>query len=1070
MRGLIRIATERRVTVAMCTVAVALFGIVSLSRLNVNLLPDISYPTITVRTELTGAAPLEVENLLTKPIEEAVGVIRNVRLVRSVSRSGQSDVTLEFAWGTDMDIAGVDVREKIDVIELPLEASRPLLLRFDPSSEPILRLGLLRKETEADAAVSEAGLKALRRLAEDRIKNDLEAEEGTAAVKVSGGLEDEVEIRVDQEKLAQLGLTIGEVASRIRAENVNLSGGRLEEGSQRFLVRTINEFETVDGFANAIIANVGGRPVYLRDVATVTRGYKEREAITRVNGRESVELAVYKEGDANTVQVARRLASRLEAIGKTLPDDLELVRIYDQSKFIAAAIDEVSSAAVSGGILAIFVLYGFLRNARSTVVISLAIPISVIGTFLLMYANGVSLNIMSLGGIALAIGMLVDNAIVVLDSIARKREAGYQPLDAAQAGTSEVAGAVVASTLTTVAVFFPMVFISGIAGQLFRDQALTVSFSLVLSLAVALTLIPMLAALGTGARYVPETGEPTAPGRFTRGVARAVRGIAWLCRTIGRLAFLLMRPVVWLFGRLEQAAERRYAGLLAWALGHRAAVVCAAALMFAGSMLLVPHLGTELIPQLAQGEFSVDLRLAPGSPLVETDRIIRAAQRATGNLESIELTYSVAGTGNRLDANPVEAGENTGTLNVTLKPGSGRADEEAVMAALREELSRLPGVQYEFRRPGLMTFSRPLSIEVAGYDLDALAAVNNRILQALAASDRFTDIETTVETGNPEIQIVFDQERAAKLGLAVRDIADRVVANVRGELATRYTWRDKKIDVLVRSVDTRDASIEEIRQLIVNPAAEHPVTLESVAAVGVSRGPAEIRRVAQERVALIMANIAYGDLGTAAAEARRVISHIPMPPGVTATVSGQNEEMQASFRSMQFALVLAVFLVYLVMASQFESLVHPFVIMFTIPLALVGAVLALFITGTTVNVVAFIGVIMLAGIVVNNAILLVDRINQTRARGVGKHDAILDAGRARLRPILMTTLTTVLGLSPMALGIGEGAEVRTPMAITVIGGLSVSTLLTLVVIPVVYSLLDRKAFAAERQAAAEAPA
>ena len=1068
MQRLIEIATERRVTVAMCAVAVALFGMVSLSRLDVNLLPDIAYPTVTIRTELTGAAPIEVENLLTKPIEEAVGVIRNVRLVRSVCRSGQSDVTLEFAWGTDMDIAGVDVREKIDVVELPLEASRPLLLRFDPSTEPVLRLGLLRKSTAG--AATEAELKALRRLAEDRIKNDLEAEEGTAAVKVSGGLEDEIEIRVDQQKLSQLGISIGEVAARIRAENVNLSGGRLEEGSQRFLVRTINEFRTVEEFASAIIGNVDGRPVYLRDVATVTHGHKERQAITRVNGRESVELAVYKEGDANTVQVVRRLERRLEQIRSTLPEHLELVEIYDQSTFIAAAIDQVSSAAILGGILAIIVLYGFLRDARATAVISLAIPISVVGTFLLMYANGVSLNIMSLGGIALAVGMLVDNAIVVLDSIARQREAGKNSFDAARIGTSEVGSAVVASTLTTVAVFFPMVFISGIAGQLFRDQALTVSFALLFSLAVALTLIPMLAALGAGRPYVPEAREMTPPGRFTRGVAFLVRGIGMLFAGVRRIAWALLWVPSWLFERLQRAAERRYVPLLAWALAHRAVVVGVAVLAFGGAVLLVPRLGTELIPQLAQGEFSVDLRLAPGTPLIETDRIVRAAHGATENIDTIELTYSVAGTGNRLDANPVEAGEHTGTLNVTLRSGAGRAEEEAVMARLRDALSRMPGVQYEFKRPTLMTFASPLSIEIAGYDLDALADVNRRIMAAMAASGRFTDLKTTVEPGNPEIQIVFDQERATKLGLAVRDIADRVVANVRGELATRYTWRDKKIDVLVRSVDTRDASIDEIRQLIVNPAAERPVTLEAVAAVEVARGPAEIRRVAQERVALITANLAYGDLGTAVAEARGIIARTALPEGVTALVSGQNEEMQASFQSMQFALVMAIFLVYLVMASQFESLLHPFVIMFTIPLALVGAVLALFLTGTTVNVVAFIGVIMLAGIVVNNAILLVDRINQLRGRGLEKTAAILEAGRARLRPILMTTTTTVLGLLPMAIGIGEGAEVRTPMAITVIGGLVTSTLLTLVVIPVVYSLLDRKGYAAEQGAVARVPA
>ncbi len=1057
MRRLIEIATERRVTIVMFTVAIVLFGMVSLSRLKVNLLPDISYPTVTVRTELTGAAPVDIENLLTKPIEEAVGVIRNVRQVRSVSRSGQSDVTLEFVWGTDMDIAGVDVREKVDVLDLPLEASRPLLLRFDPSSEPIMRLGLLRKE-DAEATPDDSGeanLKALRRLAEERIKNDLEAEEGTAAVKVSGGLEDEIQILVDQQKLSQLGISIEQIAARIRAENVNLSGGRLEEGSQRFLVRTINEFQTVDEFAGAIIANVAGRPVYLRDVASVTRGHKDREAITRVNGRESVEMAVYKEGDANTVQVANRMEQRLERIRESMPEDLELVKIYDQSKFISAAIQQVTSAAFIGGLLAIMVLYGFLRDSRATTIIAISIPVSVIGTFLLMYSNDVSLNIMSLGGVALAVGMLVDNAIVVLENIVRKREQGESILDAARNGTAEVSTAVIAATLTTIAVFFPMVFISGVAGQLFRDQALTVSFALIFSLIVALTLIPMLAALGTGARY-EESGEYSPPGRFTRGVAFVVRmlgiafaGIAWL-----------FRMVLWLPGRLLQgffgAVTRIYEPVLRWSLCHRPIIIGGAAAIFATTMMLIPRLGTELIPQLSQGEFEVDLRLSPGAPLVETDRAIQAAQASTRDIDDVELSYSVAGTGNRLDANPVDSGENTGTLSLTLKPGAGRAEETRAMNVMREELAALPGVQYEFSRPALMSFASPLQIEIAGFDLEGLETANRALVSQLSASGRFTDLKSTIELGNPEIQIVFDQERVAALGLAVRDIADRVVANVRGELATRYTWRDKKIDVLVRSVDTRRASIEEIRQLIVNPSSERPVTLEAVAEVRVARGPAEIRRVAQERVALISANLAYGDLGAAAEEAALIISRTALPNGITAMVAGQNEEMRDSFRSMQFALVLAVFLVYLVMASQFESLVHPFVILFTIPLALVGAVLALFLTNTTVNVVAFIGVIMLAGIVVNNAIVLVDLINQLQSRGLEKLAAIVEACNTRLRPILMTTLTTVLGLLPMAIGVGEGAEVRTPMAITVIGGLLVSTMLTLVVIPVVYSLMDRK--------------
>ena len=1075
MRRLVQIATERRVTITMLMTAIVLFGMVSLSRLNLNLLPDISYPTLTVRAELTGAAPVEIENLLTKPIEEAVGVVRNVRLVRSVSRSGQADVTIEFLWGTDMDLAGVDVREKLDVLFLPLEASRPLLLRFDPSSEPIVRLGLLCKsewtvpeETDDEGVViseaetkydpdcgSEERLKSLRRLAEDRIKSELEAEEGTAAVKVSGGLEDEIQIRVDQQKLSQLGISIGQISERIRSENVNLSGGRLEEGNQRFLVRTLNEFESVEEFRDAIIAHVAERPVYLRDVATVEQGYKDREAITRVKGQESVELAVYKEGDANTVQVAERIQSRLETVRESLPENFELVTTYDQSTFISSAVSNVRLAAILGGLIAILVLYGFLRDARATTIVGIAIPVSVIGTFLLMYTNAISLNIMSLGGIALAVGMLVDNSIVVLENIVRKKEQGEGILEAAQNGTSEVGSAVVAATLTTIAVFFPMVFISGIAGQLFKDQALTVTFALIFSLIVALTLIPMLASLGAESRY-DDGGDGKAANWFTRSVAFVVTILAFVFLMIRKVFWAVLWIPTWILQAFYRSIAAVYPGILRWSLQHRASVILIALLLFVSTMALVPRLGSELIPQLSQGEFTANLRLPPGMPLAETDKAIQVAQRTAANIDAVALNYSVAGTGNRLDANPVDAGDNTGTLSITLKKGAGRDAEEATIAAMRRELATLPGVQYEFTRPSLMSFASPLQIEVSGYDLASLARVSQAVVQAMSASRRFTDIKTTIENGNPEIQIVFDQERAAKLGLTVRDIANSVVSSVRGELATRYTWRDKKIDVLVRSVDTRESSIDEIRRLIVNPTSDRPVTLDAVADVVVSEGPSEIRRVAQDRVAIISANLGYGDLGAAALEANSIVSKIPMPAGISTIVSGQSEEMEDSFQSMKFALALAVFLVYLVMASQFESLIHPFVILFTIPLALVGAVLALFVTGTTINIVAFIGVIMLAGIVVNNAIVLVDLINQLQIQGKERIEAILEAGTARLRPILMTSLTTTLGLLPMAMGFGEGSEVRTPMAITVIGGLAVSTLLTLVVIPVVYSLMDRR--------------
>jgi hydrophobic/amphiphilic exporter-1 (mainly G- bacteria), HAE1 family len=1052
---LIEIATERRVTIAMFSVAIVLFGFVSLTRLNLNLLPDLSYPTLTVRTELPGTAPLEVENLVTKPIEEVVGTIKNVRQVRSVSRPGQSDVILEFLWGTNMDVAGIDVREKLDILELPLEASRPLLLRFDPSSEPIQRVAF--KDLEAAGPADDPQrLRALRRFAEDRLKNDIEGVEGVAAVKVSGGLEDEIQILVDQEKLAQLGLSIRTVAARLRAENVNLSGGRLEQGTQRFLVRTLNEFASVDEIADSIIATPEGRPVYLRDIATVTRGYKEREAITRVNGRESVELAVYKEGDTNTVQVANRVTQRLERVEKQLPPGTELTMVYDQSGFISDAIRQVRNAALLGGLFAILVLYAFLRDARATVVIGVAIPLSVIGTFMLMYAANVSLNIMSLGGIALAVGMLVDNSIVVLENIVRKKEQGHPVLVAARRGASEVAGAVTAATLTTVAVFFPMVFVTGIAGQLFRDQALTVTFALLFSLLVALTLIPMLASRGAPPRY----GEAAAPeltpaGWFTRLAALLFSGLCWIARGLGRGLALLMLPLVWIFQGFYRLAARAYAPLLAASLRHRWAVLAIAGLAMASSLALAPRLGYELLPQLAQGEFAVNVRLPAGAPLAETDQAIRRLHALTEDLPGIALSYSVAGTGNRLDASPVDAGEHTGQLNVRLSPEAGRRGEAATIAALRASLERTPGVAYEFSRPALFSFSTPLEIEVTGYELEQINDAADRIRRALDQSPRFADVRSTFEEGNPEIQIVFDHERAARLGLAVRDIADVVVAKVRGEVATRYTWRDKKIDVLVRSVDTRDSSLREVENLIVNPESDRPVPLKAVAEIRLALGPAEIRRSDQSRVAIVSANIAYGDLATATEEVRELLAATPLSAGITATVTGQSAEMQESFNSMLLTLAMAVFLVYLVMASQFESLVHPFVILFTIPLALVGAVWGLWITGTTVSVVAFIGLIMLAGIVVNNAIVLVDLVNQLRREGQDCHSAIVEAGRARLRPILMTTLTTTLGLLPMALGFGEGAEVRAPMAITVIGGLVVSTLLTLVVIPVVYSLLDR---------------
>jgi HAE1 family hydrophobic/amphiphilic exporter-1 len=1094
---LIEISTRRRVTIAMFTVAILMFGSVSLSKLKINLLPDLSYPTLTIRTEYVGAAPAEIENLITKPVEEVLGVVKNVNELRSVSRAGQSDVILEFVWGTDMDFASLDVREKLDALQLPLEAERPVILRFDPSLDPIMRYGLRMKPSagvqiaaegdeppvrsavvQRQTALDENALKYLRRFADEEVKKDLESTVGVAAVKVSGGLEDEVQVLVDQDKLAQLRIPLQSLIDILGAENVNLSGGRLEQGTQQYLVRTLNQFEAVEEIADVIISQENRRPVYLRDVATVQLGYKEREAINRINGVEAVEIAIYKEGNANTVSVADDVKLRVEELrGQKLAEDMELIPVYDQSTFISNAVDEVVNAAIIGGILAILILYFFLRDFASTAIISLSIPVSVIATFNLMYGYDITLNIMSLGGLALGIGLLVDNSIVVLENVARHREMGKERPTAAKDGASEVATAVIASTLTTVAVFLPLVFVKGIAGQLFRDQALTVTFSLLASLLVAITLIPMLSSLGKGGSEAISAPELAAPRTRIGRVLRTVR--LFLFSTVpgflARMAYLgfhgagwllqrLFWPFVYAFNALYDVLARMYPGMLAWALRHRATVLAVAFLMFGASILLVPRLGVEFIPPLAQGEFDIEFRMSPGTPLERTDAVMKSVQDVAADVSDIQTTFAAVGSGNRMDANPDEGGENWGELHVQLKrktdsdrqTSDDAEAEELAFASLRSAMESIPDLQYKFSRPTLFTLKTPIEIEVSGYSLDHLKMVSNAIALRMGSSERFVDVKSTMEQGHPEVQILFDRERAAALGLAVHEIARIVVNQVRGEVATKYSWHNRKIDILVRAREEDRASIERIRSLIINAESARPVPLSAVADITVDIGPSEIRRVGQQRVAIVSANLAYGDLGAAALEIEDILEEVAVPQGLSVRLSGQSEEMDVSFRSLIFALLLAVFLVYLVMASQFESLVHPFVIFFSIPLAVIGAVLALWLTGATISVVVFIGLILLAGIVVNNAIVLVDLINQLRADGMHKLEAIREAARLRLRPILMTTLTTCLGLLPLALGIGEGAEIRAPMGITVIGGLTVSTLLTLVVIPVMYSIIDRR--------------
>ena len=1049
-------AIARPVTVCMVTIAAMLFGSISLDRLGLTLLPELTYPTLTIRTEFDGAAPAEVEEQVTRRIEQRVGVVNGVRKMHSISAAGQSDVILEFRWGADMDMASIEVREKLDLVRLPIELDKPALLRLNPNLDPIYRFSLTLET--ADAASVDA-LQSLRRYADEFLKRKLDAVPGVAATIVAGGFEDEVAVFVDQSKLAQLDLTVAELGQKLQATNVNLSGGTLEDGAQEYLVRTLNQFDTIEDIRSTIIFQRGGQIIRLGDVAEVKEGQKDRDAIMRVNGLQAIEVSLYKEGDGNTVEVAANIRAEIERLTKNLGEGMVLTPIYDQSEFIESAISEVQLAAFQGAGLAVLVLFLFLKQIRVTLIIAVTVPASVMMTFAMMRLFDISLNVMSLGGIALAVGMLMDNAIVVLENIARRREQGESLRQASETGGAEVSGAVLASTMTTIAVFLPLAFVEGIAGQLFKDQALTVTFALLASLILAVTLIPMLSALGAQSEAALPPSAASKPEqrqivrRIFGGFLRGVYGVLGLALSALRL---ILRPVMLGFDLLYAALAQGYAQLLVRALQSPATTILISVVLLVSSGLLLNRLALELIPNISQGEFQVSLELPPGTRIESTDALIEKVQQGLQDAESVARTYSVAGTGGRMDASAVSGGENLGRITVVLAPDESGTKEARVMQQVRRVLDDEPALKYSLERPQFFTFSTPLEIEVTGTDLDGIRSVAESLVALMTRSGSFSDIESTILSGYPELQIEFDQDRIAALGLTVPQVAARVVDKVKGNVPTEFTFQDKKIDIRLRVDEGARDSKADIENLIVNPESSEQVRLKTVAKIFEAVGPADIQRLGQQRVGIVRANPIGADLAEGAAIVEQLLDEIPHPLGIKSHVGGQSEEMAASFNSLAFALLLALILVYLVMASLFESLLHPFVIMFTIPLAGIGAVLALVLTNTPVSVVVFIGGILLVGIVVNNAIVLVDRVNQFRRQsGYTKLDALVAGTNERLRPIMMTTLTTVLGLLPMALGFGEAAELRTPMAVTVIGGLMMSTLLTLVVIPVVYLVLDR---------------
>jgi HAE1 family hydrophobic/amphiphilic exporter-1 len=1141
---------DRPVAVLMLMVAFAVFGGVSLGKLPVDLLPEISYPTLTVRTTYRGAAPEDIEDRVSVRLAEALSTLPGLVRSTSISRAETSDLVLEFDWGTPMTFAVQDVRDKLDGVRLPDGAERPLILRYDPNLDPILRIGLTSSDKRAGEDRIER-LIQLRWLAEKRIKRELEAIPGVAAVQVRGGLQEEIRVRVDPFKMAAQSLDPALLAQRLAAENINASGGLIREGSTEYLVRTLNEFATLQEIENLALVRRGDAVIRVRDVATVERTFAEREVTSRIAGAESVEIAVYREAGANIVALAedvkkrvlgdetqRKAAEEIQKRGEgsgaswgerervdylawRYRDEVRFELLSDQSTFIRDAVNDVKDSAIVGSILTVLVILAFLRQIASTLIIAVTIPASVIVTFAPMYLFDVSMNIMSLGGLALGVGMLLDNSIVVLESIARLREDGLSLRDATIRGTREVASAMAASTMTSISVFAPIVFVHGIAGQIFGDQALTVVASQIISLGVGIVFIPMLVArpwisepfssLERGPDDVLSTLHGLSSGTegaSARAWALLRRALTWpfedwswrparivggLARALGRgalaafgllaaltaaLVFGLVRvlgivfaPLRILFDVTWRVVERGYVRLLAGSLAAPLLTLLLTGGLFYLSVRRVDELGVELLPEIHQGEFTLHVATGVGNPLEATDEVLRELDERIRAIDGVAMTALTVGVEKDTLTREIE-GKHTARLTVRLKPSALPREEEFV-AQIRELFASHPSVRsVDISRPTPFAIEAPISVEVLGHDLERLSSVGREVHARMSAMKELTDVRSSVRSGYPELRVSFDRDKTLEYGLDLTAVTNLVRDQVLGAVSTRFTDGEEKIDVRVRGDEILLDDVERVMRLVVNPSSPTPVELRSVAEITPVQGPAEIRRIGNTRAVVITATGVGVDLGGLSTRIEEELADLELPDDITVELGGQKREMDKARTSMAGALALALFLVYVVMACQFESLLQPLVILLTVPLALVGVVWVLLGLAIPVSVVVFIGLILLAGIVVNNAIVLLDRINQNREGGMELHAAITEAGNTRLRPILMTATASVMGLLPMTgwlaplpwigqFGAGEGAEIRAPMAITVVAGLAASTLLTLVVIPVVYWLTER---ALERRA------
>ncbi|HWQ42190.1 MAG TPA: efflux RND transporter permease subunit [Desulfosporosinus sp.] len=1015
------VSVKRPVTIIMLMLVIILLGGISMTRLPIDLLPNIEVPVSIVVTQYSGVGPQEIEKLITDPLEGAVSTVENIDTVTSTTTEGSSIVIAQFKNGTDMDFATLQMREKVDQVKssLPSEAGAPMVMKLDLSAMPVVTLTL---------SGHDADLAKLQSIAEDKLKPQLERVAGAASVSVVGGYEDEVKIKTHLEKMNGYGLTINSLAQLIGAENLNAPGGEVQKGTQELTIRTTGEFQSLDEIKDLFIPLPNGGQIRLKDIADVVIEHQEITAISKSNGAKSVSLSIQKQSGTNTVAVSEGVNAAVKAFAIEYPD-LTINTVLDQSVSIKQSVKTVENEALMGGLLAIVVVFLFFHNIRTTFITATAIPIAMMATFAVLYFAGITINMMTLGGLTLAMGRLVDDNIVALENIHRHRMDGYSKVEAAIKGVSEVGMAIFASTLTTVAVFLPIVFVQGIVATIFRELAMTFAISLVASLLVSLTLVPTLSAKLMQAEAIPEgrTGFKGLVDRFSR----------WFDRQ---------------FGRIEAA----YRKLLHYGLHHRKTVMTIATAIFILSGASALSLGAEFMPVSDVGQLTIKATLPDGAKLEDTESVVTDIEKKLEGITEIETAFTQIGSSGGLSLGGDTA--NSGSVSIQLVDLNARnRSVEQVGDQIRSLTKDIPGVEIAVTVTDTMQMggsSTPIDIEIKGEELEDLKKIGMEIQSIVTSVDGTREVKTSMTEGVPEVVVKINRSNATQFGLSAAQISQAVKGTISGTTATTYRYEGTEIDVVLSGDETFKTSLENLGQTPIPTTSGITVPLSQVAEVELGRGPVMIERSGQTRVVHVTSQIIDRDLKSVTTDIETKLKGYQIPDGYTYEVIGENKELMDSFKDLALALVLAILLVYMILAAQFESLLHPFTIILSLPMGFSGGMLGLFITRTTLSVPSFIGLILLVGIAVSNAIVLVDYIIKRRERGEEREEAIENAGPIRLRPILMTTLATILGLLPMALGIGEGSETMAPMAVVVIFGLALSTVSTLLLVPVIYTIFE----------------